>query len=214
MVILLKYWKKMNKELIKTFKSAIFAGIFISIGGLAFLTMGNIIGPILFTFGLISVVHYKLFLYTGTVGFLELIGINKATLNNWAAILTIIIGNAIGCLIVASLAQYGGFTFTIFADNIVNSRLSQPLIEVMVRAIGCGVIMTTAVQFARDNKFLPLLFGVPLFIYCGFYHSIADTFYYLMSTLKPTLTMIYTLFTTYVGNYFGCSLYKLLLTKK
>jgi formate/nitrite transporter FocA (FNT family) len=73
--------------------------------------------------------------------------------------------------------------------------------------------MTTAVQFAREGKFLPLLFGVPLFIYCGFYHSIADTFYYLFSNMKPTLDMIFTLGMTYFGNYLGCSTYKLFITK-
>jgi formate/nitrite transporter FocA (FNT family) len=93
------------------------------------------------------------------------------------------------------------------------SRLSQPILAVIIRAIGCGMIMSTAVQFAREGKFLPLLFGVPLFIYCGFYHSIADTFYYLFSTIKPTLTMFFTLLVTYFGNYLGCSTYKVFIKK-
>ena len=187
----------MENKYLNKFLTAIFAGIAISIGGLAFLTMGNLIGPILFTFGLITVVHYKLALYTGTVGFLELVGFNNQVLTNWKIILTVILGNIIGCSIVALLASYGNFTFAIAANSIVMSRLSQPIISVIIRAIGCGMIMSTAVQFAREGRFLPLLFGVPLFIYCGFYHSIADTFYYCFSSMKPTGSMLYTLSMTY-----------------
>lgn len=201
----------MENNYLNKFLTAVFAGIAISIGGLAFLTMGNVIGPILFTFGLITVVHYKLALYTGTVGFLELVGFNNQVLTNWKIILAVILGNIIGCGIVALLASYGNFTFAIAANSIVISRLSQPIISVIIRAIGCGMIMSTAVQFAREGRFLPLLFGVPLFIYCGFYHSIADTFYYAFSTIKPTVSMLFTLAMTYFGNYFGCSAYKLFL---
>ena len=199
----------MNKIDLKTFKTAIFAGIAISFGCLGFLTMGNLIGPILFTFCLITVVHYKLSLYTGTVGFLELIGFNHNILLNHKTLFLIILGNIIGCALTALLASYGNFIFSITATDIVNSRLAQPLISVIIRAIGCGVIMSTAVHFARENKFLPLLFGVPLFIYCGFYHSIADTFYYIFSFIKPTFNMLLTLLATYFGNYLGCSAYKL-----
>lgn len=201
----------MSEDYVNILKKAIFAGIAISFGCIAFMTMGNLMGPVLFTFGLVTVIHYKLSLYTGSVGFLELIGLKKENLNNWKTILVIILGNIIGCLIVAILASYGNFTFSITAGSIVASRVSQPLAAVLVRAMGCGLIMSAAVQFARENKFLPLLFGVPLFIYCGFYHSIADTFYYLFSSLKPTFIMVYTLFITYVGNYLGCSAYKIFL---
>ena len=194
-------------------RKAIFAGIAISFGCLAFLTMGNLIGPVLFTFGLITVIHYKLSLYTGSVGFLELIGFNKEILANWKTILLIILGNIVGCLIVAIIARYGNFTYDLNVDTIVTSRLSQPILAVITRGIGCGLIMSVAVQFARENRFLPLLFGVPLFIYCGFYHSIADSFYYLYSSLPISLHMIWTLFMTYVGNYLGCSVYKVFLNK-
>lgn len=190
---------------------AIFAGVAISFGCLAFLTMGNLIGPVLFTFGLITVIHYKLSLYTGSVGFLELIGFKKEILKNWKTILLIILGNIIGCFIVAFMARYGNFIYEINVDNVVLSRMSQPIVAVVVRGIGCGLIMSAAVQFARENRFLPLLFGVPLFIYCGFYHSIADSFYYFFSSLPISLHMIWTLFMTYVGNYFGCSAYKVFL---
>ena len=98
------------------------------------------------------------------------------------------------------------------------SRVALNPIEVLVRAIGCGFIMTTAVKFAKDGKYLPLLFGVPLFICCGFLHSIADSFYYLFATIESAkihvADWILPLVMTYVGNYVGCSAYKVFLPKE
>ena len=54
------------------FIRSILAGICISLGGAIFMKLGGIIGAIMFAFGLLSVVHFKLPLYTGTAGFITL----------------------------------------------------------------------------------------------------------------------------------------------
>jgi formate/nitrite transporter FocA (FNT family) len=69
-------------SLFNTFKSAILAGICIALGGAVFLKAGGIIGAVLFSFGLLTVVHYKLKLYTGTAGFIE---VNKS--NEWVKLI-------------------------------------------------------------------------------------------------------------------------------
>ena len=70
--------------------------------------------------------------------------------------------------------------------------------------------MTTAVEFARKDKMLPLLLGVPVFILCGFTHSIADAFYFLVSPkellLQPEVMVIYV--SEVLGNFVGCNLYR------
>ena len=53
----------------KTIIDSILAGICISLGGVAFLKVGGIVGAVLFSFGLITVVCYKMKLYTGVSGF-------------------------------------------------------------------------------------------------------------------------------------------------
>ena len=53
------------------FKSAVMAGITIGIAGWGYLATTNIIGAVLFAFGLLTVVSYKMKLYTGTAGFVE-----------------------------------------------------------------------------------------------------------------------------------------------
>ena len=52
-------------------RSAILAGLCISIGCIVNLRVGGVAGAVLFAFGLLAVVHYKLKLYTGTAGFIR-----------------------------------------------------------------------------------------------------------------------------------------------
>ena len=70
--------------------------------------------------------------------------------------------------------------------------------------------MTTAVEFARKGKMLPLVFGVPVFILCGFAHSIADAFYFLVSPtdqlLQTEVLVVY--LSEVLGNFVGCNLYR------
>lgn len=179
----------------KTFLSAVLAGIFISVGCIVNLNVGGVAGAILFAFGLLAVVHYKLWLYTGTAGFF-----NPTKLREWGRLLLILIGNIIGCRIMMML-----FSTPELVEKctiIVQSRILQGP-SIIALAAGCGLIMTTAVQFARQDKFLPLLFGVPVFILCGFAHSIADAFYF---SLGASGSAIPTYLIVVFGNLIGCNL--------
>ncbi|WP_348535427.1 formate/nitrite transporter family protein [Prevotella communis] len=80
-------------------------------------------------------------------------------------------------------------------------------------AIGCGFIMTTAVQFGREGKFLPLLFGVPVFILCGFTHSVADAFFFLAVPQMISIQLLAIYLMEVLGNFIGCNLYRLLISK-
>ena len=184
----------------KTFLSAVLAGIFISIGCIVNLNVGGIAGAILFTFGLLAVVHYKLWLYTGTAGFFD-----PTKLQEWGKLLLILIGNIIGCRIMMIL--FGTPELVEKCVIIVQSRISHGS-SIIALATGCGLIMTTAVQFARQNKFLPLLFGVPVFILCGFAHSIADAFYF---SLGADINAIPIYLMIVLGNLIGCNLPRLFL---
>lgn len=189
-----------------TFKSAILAGICIALGGTVFLKVGGIIGAVLFSFGLLTVVHYNLKLYTGTAGFIR---VNKA--DEWVKLVTILLGNIIGCLLMSMLIKASCYDWTFeSATAIIQKRIEVGAFGCGLLAICCGFIMTTAVQFGREGKFLPLLFGVPLFIMCGFTHSIADAFYFLcnpLSVVGSTDVLIIYLCEV-VGNFIGCNLYR------
>ena len=77
--------------------------------------------------------------------------------------------------------------------------------------------MTTAVTFARQGNNLPLLFGVPLFIVCGFPHCVADVFYYLtvpFSFWTEHLGEILLFYVSIViGNFIGCNFYRWVMFK-
>ena len=187
--------------------SAIMAGICIGIAGFGYLAVGGIVGAVTFAFGLLAVVHYRLKLYTGTAGFFA-----KGELLQLCTILAM---NIVGCLLVALMARMSPMPLQEAAQHILEGRLNAGIVQSGVLAIGCGFIMTTAVKWGREGKFLPLLFGVPLFIICGFPHCIADAFYYLcvpVDYLTANAGQVLLLYAAIVlGNFIGCNLYRLLL---
>ena len=187
--------------------SAIMAGICIGIAGFGYLAVGGIVGAVTFAFGLLAVVHYRLKLYTGTAGFFA-----KGELLQLCTILAM---NIVGCLLVALMARMSPMPLQEAAQHILEGRLNAGIVQSGVLAIGCGFIMTTAVKWGREGKFLPLLFGVPLFIICGFPHCVADAFYYLcvpIDYLTANAGQVLLLYVAIVlGNFIGCNLYRLLL---
>ena len=200
----------------KVFRSSILAGICIAMGGTVFLKVGGLWGAILFSFGLLTVVHYGLKLYTGTAGFFK----PKESIE-WVELMVIVLGNFVGCGLMAWLIYLTNPDLVIASAQIVSKRETAGVFNCFLNAICCGFIMTTAVQFGRKNHFLPLLFGVPLFIMCGFTHSIADAFYFITSRefilttdhviLKGHVFLIW-LFEI-LGNFIGCNLFRMMCVK-
>ena len=202
--------------MLKILRSSIFAGICIGTAGFGFLasgiqaeTYGSLAGAVLFSLGLLAVVGYKLKLYTGTAGFIEK--------NQVGELFLILLGNIIGCLCLALLARVSPMDIQGAAQKILELRLRTGALRCGLLGIGCGFLMTTAVTFARQEKYLPLLFGVPLFIVCGFTHCVADAFYYLcvpvafMKTHALQILGVYACIVT--GNLIGCNLYRIVLAK-
>jgi formate/nitrite transporter FocA (FNT family) len=192
------------KQQIAILRSAIIAGICISIGCVVNLRVGGVAGAVLFAFGLLAVVHYKLKLYTGTAGFIRARG-------DWTMITVVLLGNIIGCALTALAYTYAQPDILPPDLAIVQSRLAKGPFACFLLAIGCGFIMTTAVQFGREGRFLPLLFGVPVFILCGFAHSVADAFYFLAVPEMYSLDLLIVYIAEVLGNFVGCNLYRWVL---
>ena len=197
-----------------TFRLAILSGIAVGIAGWGYLACTNIIGAVLFSFGLLTVVGYKLPLYTGTAGFVPLR--DEQGRSCWMSaigkLLFILLGNIVGCLLVALFARLSPMDLGAAAQKILEGRLAIGPLRAGLLAVGCGFIMTTAVTFAREKNPLPLLFGVPLFINCGFPHCLADAFYYLAVPMAYTGEHLLEVLTLYpclvIGNFIGCNLYR------
>jgi formate/nitrite transporter FocA (FNT family) len=201
------------KNILNVLRSAIFAGIFIGVAGFGFLTAtiqssyGSLFGSVLFALGLLAIVGYKLKLFTGTAGFISL--------NEIGDLLVILLGNIIGCFLLGQLTRFSPMADAIqmTAYNIMATRIQTGAIGCGLLAIGCGLLMTTAVNFAREKNFLPLIFGVPLFIVCGFPHCVADAFYstlYLLNTPNVEVGRFIAYYASIVaGNTIGCTLHRL-----
>ena len=197
--------------MIKILRSSIFAGIYIGVAGFGFLASGiqseiygPLVGAVLFCLGLMAVVGYKLKLYTGTAGY-----INK---NEVGELFLILLGNILGCFLAALFSRVSPMDIQAAAQNIVELRLRTGALRCGILGIGCGLLMTTAVTFAKEKNILPLLFAVPLFIVCGFTHCVADAFYYLAMPFEFwSLELLGVYACTVLGNLIGCNLYRIVL---
>ena len=183
-----------------TFIRSILAGICIGLGGAIFIKLGGVIGACMFAFGLLTIVHFKLPLYTGTAGFIQL---NK--FEEYKKMFIILFGNIIGCILLSYMNIKG-----IYSTAIIQSRIDTSYLQCLLNAIGCGLIMTLIVKGGRDKNLLLILFGIPLFILLGFYHSIADAFYMMVSPIELRNLFFGRYWTIVLGNFIGCNIPRLL----
>ena len=187
-------------------RRSLFAGLLIGLGACGFLALGGIPGAIIFAFGLIGVVLSGVPLYTGRAGVMPL----KQT----GGLVLIWLFNVLGCILLGLLMMSLGGEPVERAQTVVAGRLAQGPWRAFLRAIGCGLIIDIAVWMYRSTKnILPVLFGVPLFILCGFYHSIADVVY-LVAAWKwdPAILWYYPVIV--LGNYVGCNVRRVVLPRE
>ena len=195
-------------SLFDQFRSSFMSGICIGVAGFGFLSLKAqnqyLAGCIIFAFALIAVVNYKLLLYTGTAGFIRK--------NELSYLLQVLLGNIIGCATFSLLTRLSPMPIQETAQALLQSRLDMGILNGSLLSIACGFIMTTAVTFARKGNMLPLLFGVPLFIVCGFPHCVADAFFYSCVPLDFWAAHLGDILIFYLsivaGNFVGCNFFR------
>ncbi|MDE6392047.1 MAG: formate/nitrite transporter family protein [Muribaculaceae bacterium] len=196
----------------KTFLArGILAGICISLGGCIYLKTGGVAGAVLFAFGLIAVVTLKLNLFTGKAQFVWNLRCSQTEQGGYVWLFSILALNIIGCLAAGALLSTPEMQESAVA--IIEKRLASAPLKNGLLAIGCGFIMTLAVQGTAKGRWLPLLFGIPAFILCGLPHCVADAFYIAllpaeyMTERAGDLLMFYPAIVA--GNFIGCNAYRL-----
>ena len=178
--------------------SSIVAGGLIAIGAIVNLQIGGVLGAILFSFGLLMIVMQGLELFTGKVGYAFDGGIR------WQKLALILLGNAYGVIITASILSFTplGITLAPAATAIIASRVSAGLLANVILGIGCGVCVYLAVDnWANTHDWMSVMLPVGVFIICGFGHCIADMFYAVLGNagLEGWLTIL----ATGIGNVLG-----------
>lgn len=175
------------KELIN---KSIGAAILIGLGNYALLKLGNPIGPVIFALGLLGVCYMGQNLFTGKCGFLFEDSIKFSDLMIILAV-NLLAGYLVGVI------------FSFADKEIVTAAVSKVAtwefsLSFFIRAILCGVIMYIAVLLYRKGTPLGIIYGIPLFIFCGFQHCIAN-----IITLGVACTLHSSIILAVLGNFIG-----------
>lgn len=166
------------------------ASLLIGLGNFVLLKVGEPLGPFLFSFGLLGVCVLGLNLFTGKCGFLIQDGIKFIDLFT-ILITNLVFGYAIGVL------------FSLIDESITVSAANKVATwsfswQFFLKSVACGVIMYLAVETYRRGTKLGILIGVPLFIFCGFQHSIANVI-----TMGVAIEFSWTIVLAVLGNFLG-----------
>ena len=155
----------MNKWLDLIRKSA-GAAVLIGLGNFALLKLGNPLGPIIFAFGLLGVCYLGQNLFTGKCGFLFQ---DKIPVLDLLVILVVnlIAGYLVGMLFAAADPSI----VSAASDKVASWDFSMAY---FIKSVLCGVVMYLAVAIYKKGSPLGIIFGIPLFIFCGFQHCIAN----------------------------------------
>ena len=178
------------KKYLELINKSFGAALLIALGNYALLKLGNPIGPVIFAFGLLGVCYMGLNLFTGKCGFLfedriKIIDLLIILIGNW------IFGYLIGYLF--------SFTDKEIVENAIKKVATWDIsVSFFLKSMLCGIIMYIAVYMYRKNTPLGIIFGIPLFIFCGFQHCIANVI-----TLGVAKTFDLSLLICILGNFIG-----------
>lgn len=190
-------WKQL-KQLVS--KSTL-AGLLISLGATAFLTVDNkIVGALLFSIGLTAVILLEANLYTGKIGYVN----SKAKLISAALILIQNLLVALVCGLIFYSTKNNG------CENLWLNKLTKSWYEFLFDSIGCGICIYLSVElYKKTGSIFVIVLGVLVFILSGFEHCIADIFY-LSASMSFDLKSILYILIAIIGNSIGSLLIRFL----
>ena len=171
-------------------KKSAAASLLIGLGDFALLKLGEPLGPIIFAFGLLGVCYLGLNLFTGKCGFLFEDKLKPRDL------LIILAANLVfGYLIGLIFRAADPFVVDAAVDKVLGWEFT---FAFFVRSLLCGIIMYLAVKMYKKGTPVGIVFGIPLFIFCGFQHCIANVI-----TLGVAAEFSWTLILAILGNFLG-----------
>ena len=175
-------------------KKSIFAALLIAFGMFVLAAAPTPIGTFLFAFGLMSICYCDGYLYTGKCGYaIE----NKSYIQTLQILLINLIAGWIFGFIISYIYPYA----YVFGQQRIQTWIN-PLIH-FIQSIGCGAIMFLAVDIKKKhNTPLGIIYGIPLFIFCGLQHSIANIIACGMAQSLNPIHLLYVLLAA-LGNWIG-----------
>lgn len=182
-------------------KNAAVAGFLIGLGVVInTLAENSVLGAVLFSFGLLTIIQMQLPLYTGQIGFIK-----EKKISN---LIKIIIFNFIGILFVLLLEIISDPNFvTIFLEKSI-LKFNKDILRMFIDGFFCGTLIHFAVKCKQP---LLTVMAVVIFILTGSEHCIAD-FPYLLCA--PSLLNLLKFLMVVMGNSLGAILLENTLKKE
>lgn len=180
---------------------SVYAGFMIGIGGIVYLSVENkIIGSLLFSFGLLTIVTQGFYLYTGKIGFVK-------KCSELLDMFFIIVGNFVGTFIAALMSNAAHLNIN--SIELASNKLNKSITDVFFLSVFCGVMMFLAIDnFHKSKNVLFIIAPVMIFILSGFEHSVANMFYFNLAGHYSLKTFGY-LIVMLVGNGLGAKVFSL-----
>lgn len=156
------------------------AGLFIGLVACIYVTcvntmmepFGKIVGAILFTTGLIAVIFFEAYLFTGKIGYV----------NNGSKAIDATIGLIVNLLTAFLVGLI--YRWIMGVQIVMDTRLAKSWYTLLVDGIGCGICIYLSVELYRlKPNLLLVMLPVIAFIFAGFEHVVADACYFGMSEL-------------------------------
>lgn len=184
-----------HKNIFNLITKSILAGLLISLAGIVYLNCPDkIVGSLLFSLGLISVILLEANLFTGKIGY---VNSKRSILDS----LLILVFNLVAATVVGLIYRCCSDA----AASIAESKLlvfSESWWLTGLKSIGCGAAIYLAVEgYKKSKSLIPVILGVMVFILAGWNHCIADCFY--MAAGSSSVLAIPYLLVVIVGNSIG-----------
>ena len=191
-----------HKNIFNLITKSILAGLLISLAGIVYLNCPDkIVGSLLFSLGLISILILEANLFTGKIGY---VNSKRSILDS----LLILVFNLVAATIVGLIYRCCSDA----AASIAESKLlvfSESWWLTGLKSIGCGAAIYLAVEgYKKSKSLIPVILGVMVFILAGWNHCIADCFY--MAAGSSSVLAIPYLLVVIAGNSIGSLLIRFL----
>lgn len=184
-----------HKNIFNLITKSILAGLLISLAGIVYLNCPDkIVGSLLFSLGLISVILLEANLFTGKIGY---VNSKRSILDS----LLILVFNLVAATVIGLIYRCSSDA----AASIAESKLlvfSESWWLTGLKSIGCGAAIYLAIEgYKKSKSLIPVILGVMVFILAGWNHCIADCFY--MAAGSSSVLAIPYLLVVIVGNSIG-----------
>lgn len=160
----------------------------IAIASYIYLSVGGIVGAIMFSIGLLTILNMQFKLFTGSVGYIK-------SKNDIKDNFIILIGNIIGACGILAFPHAA-------ALSLVSAKIAIPLYLVFLKGMVCGIFIYSAVACFKKNKDYMVPACVTGFILFGGEHCIADLCYALAASTFSIDILLFLIVVT-IGNSIG-----------